>query len=264
MKKCFYASLLLALVACGNAPKSESDSLAVVAKAEQKGVENDFVVESMTVGNDRFSSVLPMVVAVDPSKFDIAKNINKNILDNFFLSEYAATENFQYNVKFEQKIEDDLLILHFTGDVLGAYLSEIDQTDYYNLSTGEKMDLEASEIPFKNFFASEALFNKFYKENWQADIEKAFAEAKECAEGEVPDCSEDEIFYEVEGSEVVLTSGSDCYPHVLQACSPFLQKKISFDKLHEYLAPEAEALLKNWNNASVKSKLAYKCSWASK
>lgn len=146
---------------------------------------------------------------------------------------------------------------------MGAYSSEIDQSDYYSLSTGEKLELEESlNIPFKNFFASKEMFEKFYNEYWKADIDKAFAEAEECADGSTPYCAKDDIRFETTGAILTLKSNSDCYPHVMQACSPYVEKTVTMEQLKGMLSEDGEYLLTYWNTSSVKDKLAYKCSWA--
>lgn len=132
------------------------------------------------------------------------------------------------------------LLLNMENAYEGAYSSEWQETLLFDLNTGDP-----AELP--TLFSLDGYFD-FLNQHWLGDCFEQVKEAHECETSErqlegacYPSCFDFEGFYIRDDSLIVQTT--DCYPHVLQNCNPFLEKSFSLHELSAYLNDYGKYLL---------------------
>lgn len=187
----------------------------------------------------------------------IARKMNDLFQKRFFETPFTpenyttiAKESIAYDdehfhgwtsMTFEQEeITDRYLKFHLDAEYLAAYPSHTSETFLFDLATG-------LPVAVPTLFSLEGWFD-FLNANWLADCFEQLPEAHECGGWDVNESDEcynecytmEEFFLEKGELELRQT---DCYPHVSQACNPYLAKKYQYSELRPYLSDYGKYLL---------------------
>ncbi len=211
----------------------------------QRIIAQEFVIDTIvfteTVDGKNHSNI-PFVRNLLVNKKKIADKINLQIKERFMIESFDPTINKEfrwYDVEFNSEIIDHTLLISFQGEYYGTYLNMINENLYFDLLTGEKIQEEKLDY---NFLFSNQGFFDFLDRFWIQGCDKEFKKAIECADLE-PYCSPFDIIFSsnnevaVEHGKIRFSLVSDCYPHVVQACSPFFEIQISLSELKPFLSP---------------------------
>jgi hypothetical protein len=220
----------------------------------------DTIVFTETI-NHAAKSNIPFVIDKSGTKSEIVKKINEQIKDRFVIDSFYPDSVSQfnwYNVDFQYEIESNVLLISFTGDYYGPYMSSADENLYFDLSNGNL--LEENLLKFHNLFSIDGYFS-FLKKYWLPECIKEYNEAIQCANDE-PYCDCYDINISSSGNDQISFSLSgDCFPHIIQACSPSYSISIDTVTIKPYLSEfGAYALFqkKYFNMSSIEEFLFYK------
>ena len=187
---------------------------------------------------------IPKVIALKKEFEPAVKKINQFILDEFMIEGYQLKkeEDFRFSgCTFEYQINPDYLFLKMEGGYLGPYPSEFEKEFIFNIKTGAIQD--SRKIPFQALFTLNGYLD-FMEKYWLPDIKKEFSVVTEGCEEIEPYCSYYDIEkYEVKDNQLSFSLTNDCYPHVAQACTPYLTKSVSKEVMKQYLNDWAYRML---------------------
>ncbi len=218
--------------------------------------QDKIVVKTITIQSSlsfQSKNELPKVVALKKEFEASAKKINQFILKEYQIEDYQLKkdEDFRYSgCTFQYQVDDNYLFLKTEGGYYGPYPSEGENEYVFEIKTGEIVESES--LPFQALFTLDGYLD-FIDKYWIKDIQKEFAISTSDCEGTSPYCS----YYDIENYEVIANKLSfsitnDCYPHVSQACTPYLTKEISKEILKLYLSDLGYKLLFKENYTSKK------------
>ncbi len=192
------------------------------------------IILTETVDN-RYVSEIPEVKDLANEENPVVDKIDSTILDRFMISSYKQEEleEFRwYDVECSSEIRENILYISFAGEYYGAYPNYVEDEFYFDLKTGELINL--SSIPFQALFTLSGYLD-FLNKFWLEGVKKEFKTAIECAEFE-PYCSIYDIYnYRVKDNKLFFSLTNDCYPHVAQGCSPTYEVAVGIDTLKQYL-----------------------------
>ena len=221
--------LLVATIYCF--PSSAQDNI-IVEKVE--------ITETV---DKKFTSYLPRLKDTENFQNPVVDKINQEILEYFMLDSFIPEEieNFSwYELDFISEIRSNILLIDYAGEYLGAYSTYIDEELYFNLETAEQ--LENKDITFQALFTQKGYLD-FLQKHYLEGVKNSFKEAIECAETE-PYCS----YYDIYGFGI--TKGKfhfglafDCYPRVVQACSPGFDVSVPVDSVTPFLSDLGKKIL---------------------
>lgn len=160
--------------------------------------------------------------------------INSQILDRFMINSYVQDEleEFRwYEVECSSEIKKNILYISYAGEYYGAYPNYVNDEMFFDLKSGEL--LKVAVIPFQALFTLSGYLD-FLNKYWLEGVKNEFVTAIECAEYE-PYCSCFDISYSVIDNKLSSSLTSDCYPHVVQACSPAYSISVELDSVKQYL-----------------------------
>jgi len=181
-----------------------------------------------------YVSKIPKVRDLNNANNTVVEKINAQILDRFMIPSFEQSEldEFRwYDVDCGSELKDDILFIWFSGTYYGAYDNDIEDCFYFNLKTGE--ELQMSEIQFQTLFTLSGYLD-FINNYWLNGVKKEFKEAIECADYE-PYCSYYDIDYSVNENKLLISLTNDCYARVSRACSPYYNLSIPLDSVKTYL-----------------------------
>ena len=199
----------------------------------------EFVVEKIklieTVTNKTVSEI-PKVRDLTNRDNPVVEKINSQILDRFMITSFKQTEleeEFRwFDVKYNSEIKENILYISFSGDYYGAYSSFIEDEFYFSLKSGESLALTL--LPFQALFTLSGYLD-FLNKYWLEGVKEEFIGAIECAEFE-PYCSYYDIYsYTVTDNKLSVSLANDCFPHVVQACTPEYGITVELDFIKQYL-----------------------------
>lgn len=198
----------------------------------------EFVVEKIylteTIDN-RYVSEIPKLKDLSNDSNPIVDRINSLILDRFMINSYEQSklEEFRwYEVECSSEIKDSILYISFFGEYYGAYSNGVSEELFLDLISGETLKL--NEIPFQALFTLSGYLD-FLNKYWFEGVKKEFINAIECAKSE-PYCSYYDINnYNVNDNKLSISLAFDCYPHVIQECSPSYSISVELDSIKQYL-----------------------------
>lgn len=164
----------------------------------------------------------------------IVDAINSQILDRFMINSFVQSEleEFRwYDVGCSSEIKDSILYISFAGEYYGAYPNGVTDELFFDLKSGAP--LKKTIIPFQALFTLSGYLD-FLNKYWLEGVKKEFITAIECAEIE-PYCSYYDINFNFDNNKISISLTDDCYPHVVQACSPGYGISIELDSIKQYL-----------------------------
>lgn len=200
----------------------------------------DTIVFTETVDNRNHSNI-PFVKNTSGKKKNISDKINEEIKDRFMFESFDPIKNKEfrwYDVDFKSEIISDILLISFNGECYGAYLNIVHDNLFFDLKTGNQIQEETLDY---NFLFSKQGYFDFLDKYWIQGCDKEFEEARKCADAE-PYCSKFDIIFRSD-NDIDLKKGlitfaliDDCFPHVVQACSPLFEIQIPINDLKPYLS----------------------------
>ncbi len=203
----------------------------------------EFVVDTIVFSNEieKYAhSNIPFVKNVNGKKY-IADKINEEIKDRFMFESFDQNVNKKfrwYDVDFTCEIIADILLISISGEYYGAYPNMVYDNLFFDLKTGDKIQEET--LDYHLLFSKQGYFD-FLDKYWTQGCDKEFKEANKCADAE-PYCSPFDIIYSSD-NDISLSKGlitfaliDDCFPHVIQACSPSFEIQIPIKDLKPYLS----------------------------
>lgn len=200
-------------------------------------------VEFTETVDEQYVSRLPRLFSETPVAQSIVEEVNMIILDQFMIESFDPDEQEEfrwYEVRFTHEINKGILFISYTGEYYGAYLSQVEEELFFDLTTGQL--LPSSEVPFQALFTL-AGYLDFMNEYWLELARPAFEEAIACADID-PYCSHYDIGeYSVSNDSISLALVDDCYPRVVMACAPFVELKLSLAEIKPYLNDHGVELL---------------------
>ncbi|MCL2596409.1 MAG: hypothetical protein FWD66_01855 [Paludibacter sp.] len=198
----------------------------------------DIVVEKVRLtNNDNDVSEIPRVKDLKNANNVAVEKINAQILDRFMITGFEQNEKLAeeltnwFGIECSSELKDDILYIWLSGTYYGAYDNDIEDCFYFNLKTGE--ELQMSEIQFQSLFTLSGYLD-FINKYWLKGVKKEFKEAIKCADSE-PYCSYYDIDYSVDENKLSISLNDDCYPRVVRVCSPYYNLSIPLDSVKTYL-----------------------------
>jgi hypothetical protein len=200
----------------------------------------DTIVFTETI-DKRYHSNIPFVKNPSGKKEKISDKINEQIKDRFMFESFDPSKNKEfrwYDVDFKSEIIANILLISFNGEYYGAYPNMVQDNLYFDLKTGNEIQEET--LDYHLLFSKQGYFD-FLDKYWSQGCEKEFKEAIKCADAE-PYCSQFDIIFRSD-NDITLKKGlitfaliNDCFPHVVQACSPLFEIQIPIKDLKPYLS----------------------------
>jgi hypothetical protein len=199
----------------------------------------DIIVQKIKLRNTSYKeniSEIPKIKDVKNQKNPAVEKINSQILEYFWINSFKQNEieEFKwYDVKYSHEIKQNILCLSIEGESgYGPYPSYLDDEVYFDLKTGEMLSMPI--IPFQALFSLSGYVD-FIQKYWLEGVKKEFKGVEKCAEME-PYCS----YYDIEidsanKKKVYISLIFDCFPRVVQACSPSFSKSIELTTISQYL-----------------------------
>ena len=199
----------------------------------------DIIVQKIKLKNTSYKeyiSWIPKIEDVKNQKNPVVEKINSQILEYFSINSFNQNEieEFKwYDVWYSHEIKQNILCLLIKGEWGGGpYISYLDDEIYFDLQTGEMLKMPI--IPFQALFSLSGYVD-FIQKYWLTGVKKEFKGAEKCAEME-PYCS----YYDIEidsanKKKVYISLIFDCFPRVVQACSPSFSKSIELTTISQYL-----------------------------
>lgn len=198
----------------------------------------EFVVEKVllteTIEHKNVSEI-PKLRDLSSDNNQVAEMVNSFILDRFMITGFVQSdlEGFTwYEVRFSSEIKENILYISFTGEYFGAYLNPISEELFFDLNTGAP--LKFTPIPFQALFTSSG-YSEFINKYWLEGVKIEFEKAIECA-GMEPYCTYYDITgFAVDSNMLSISLTDDCYPHVVEGCSPVYEIAVELDTIKPYL-----------------------------
>jgi hypothetical protein len=208
-----------------------------------------YTVQKININSTLFADTkneIPKIIPLKKEYTAVANTINKQILEEYSLEGFQLKkdEEFRYSdCSFSYQINPTHLFLKTEGGYLGPYPSEFEKEYIFNLKNGA---LENNEnIPFQAFFTLNGYLD-FMSKYWLTDVKKEFDTSIKDCEGSEPYCTYYDIDkYEVQNNQLSISLTNDCYPHVAQACTPYLTKSFSKEVMRKYLSDWGYRILFN-------------------
>jgi hypothetical protein len=195
----------------------------------------DTIVFTETLNNAAKSNI-PFVIDKSGTKSEIVEKINEQIKDRFMIDSFDPDSVSQFNwsnIDFQYEIESNVLLISFTGDYYGPYMSSAVENLFFDLSNGDL--LEENLLKFHNLFSIDGYFS-FLKKYWLPECIKEYNEATQCANYE-PYCDCYDINFSSSGNDQISFSLiDDCFPHVIQVCSPSYSISIDIKSIKPFLS----------------------------
>ncbi len=195
-------------------------------------------------GNYGRVSEIPKVTDPKNANNAVVEKINLQILDRFMITSFEqneeSIEEFHWSeVECSSELKNEILFIRFSGTYYGAYDNSVEDCLYFNLKTGE--ELQISEIQFQTLFTLSGYLD-FINHYWLNGVKEEFKTAIECA-GDEPYCSYYDIDYAVNENKLILSLNGDCYPRVSRACSPSYNLSVPLDSVKTYLSDVGKYIL---------------------
>lgn len=198
----------------------------------------EFVVEKVllteTVEN-KYVSEIPKLKDLSSDSNQVAEVVNSSILDRFMITGFVQSELEEFNwfeVRFSSEIKENILYISFTGEYYGAYLNSISEEMFFDLNTGAPLKL--TFIPFEALFTLSG-YSDFLNKYWIEGVKIEFEKAIKCA-GMEPYCDLYDISrFTVDSNMLSISLTDDCYPHVVEGCSPVYEIAVELDSIKPYL-----------------------------
>jgi len=218
------------------------DSVKSIDETERhkENLSANIVVEKLNLPTNRYDNniEIPKVIDLNNADNQAVESINFEIYIYFF--DVDGNISVWDYVNFDYLIQDDILYISFNGEYTGAYPVQVEDYFYFNITTGEK--LQMSQISFQSLFTLSGYFD-FINKYWLKGVKEAFKEAKKCA-GFEPYCSFYDINYSIDNNNKLLVSmNDDCFPRVARACSPYYNISVDINDIEEYLNDIGKFLL---------------------
>lgn len=222
----------------------------ITISCNQRNVAKETETSNLIIDN-KYS--VPQLIDLSNDNNSAVDIINSRILDWFMIDsiEQSEADEFRWSdISFSTEIKENIFHVFISGEFYGAYPNYVSDALFFDLETGEVLD--QTIIPFQALFTLPgylAFLNKF----WLDGVQKEFIAAVECANYE-PHCSYYDINdYRVKDKMLSVYLTSDCYPHVLKACSPEFYISVEIDSVNEYLNSLGKYILleRNYKNLTA-------------
>lgn len=230
-----------------------------------------FRIDTLFVSNENGPhAYIPKCISLNPEFNYIANAINNSILEVYGFEDFEVENpEFLYysNTELYHEIVDTILYLHIQGESWGfAHPSYNSVELFICLNSGN--NLEDFEIPdLHTLFVSDSLHQAFIDLLWNTnECEIQRKKATECANFE-PSCECNNLLYFWDSVSFTTYLHTDCYPHVVQGCTPYYEQTYTHAQLLPYFnqlgiqllsskyymlhAVEQYYLRRNWHNTII-------------
>ncbi len=206
--------------------------LSLISYGQELVVEKVLLTETV---EHKYVSEIPKLRDLNNDSNQVAEMVNSTILDRFMITGFVQNEIEEFNwydVRFSSEIKDNILYISFTGEYYGAYLNSITEELFFDLNTGAL--LKITPIPFQALFTSSG-YTDFINKYWIEGVKMEFEKAIKCA-GMEPYCTYYDITgFAVDSNMLSISLTDDCYPHVVEGCSPVYEIAVELDTIKPYL-----------------------------